>query len=135
MLESQIMRKLLAVLAFLSLAGCGGSDGPTAPVIPPVVIPVVTPTGTWTGTVGTQVLTLVLVQNAANVNGTGTLTNTPTGTRSYSVTGTYTAPVLDVTIAGSGSPFALHAVLTEKRMTGDLQGSGFTGEVITLTKP
>lgn len=92
--------------------------------------------GTWVGSVGTQTLTLVIVENAGVVSGSGTLTNTPSGTRALVVNGTYAGSTLTVTLtSGSLQPFNLQAaVQSTTRMSGTLNGSGFTGEAIVLEK-
>ena len=121
------MRKVLMAALFASLAACGGSDGTTAPNA--------SVGGTWTGIVGGQTLTMPLVESAGAVTGTGTITNTPTGTRALTVTGTLVSPKLTATMSsGTLQPIALQATVAGSSMTGSLTGSGFTGEGITLAR-
>lgn len=118
------MRQFLMTVLCSVLVACG-SDGGTAPK--PTV------SGTWSGVVAGQTLSLTLIENAGSVNGTGTITNTPTGTRALTVTGTFVNPTFTATMtSGTVQPIALQASVVASRMTGSLTGSGFTGEAITL---
>jgi hypothetical protein len=93
--------------------------------------------GTWTGAVGQQQLSLTLVESGGLVNGTGTLANTPTGTRALTVTGTFktTNGTLDATLtSGTLQPFNLHGAIIGGTMVGSLNGSGFDNASITLTR-
>jgi hypothetical protein len=95
-----------------------------------------TVTGTWTGIRGSQLFTLSLVDNSGVVAGSGTLTNTPTGTRALTISGTFIAPTMTITMSsGTLQPISLVATVTGKSMGGTLTGSGFTGEAIELTRP
>jgi hypothetical protein len=78
---------------------------------------------------------MTLVENGGVVTGSGTLTNTPTGTRAQTISGTFASPTLDVTLSsGSVQPVALHATVSGNSMTGNLTGSGFTGDAISLAR-
>lgn len=116
----------ITAAALVLAMGCGSdSTGPTHQSV----------SGTWSGVTGAQVLTMTLVENGGVVTGSGTLTNTPTGTRAQTVTGTFASPTLDVTLSsGSVQPVALHGTVGGNSMAGSLTGSGFTGDAITLTR-
>ena len=119
------MRRFAAVLAFAMLAACGDSTAP-APTVD----------GTWTGQTGSQLFTLTLNQSGTSVTGSGTVTNTPTGTRALTVVGSFNAPTLTATLSsGSIQPINLTASVNGKAMTGSLSGSGWNGEAITLNRP
>lgn len=120
------MRKLLIAGVVLALAACGKDS--TAPV--PTV------SGTWRGVVGAQQIVVTLTDNGGVVNGSGTITNTPIGTRALTVTGSFVAPVtVSLTLSsGTAQPFNFHGnrANTGLTMSGALSGSGFTGESISF---
>jgi hypothetical protein len=120
------MKRMVVMLAALLLVACSGKS-PVAP-LPPTV------TGNWQGDIaGPQVLTLALSQSGGTVSGSGILTNTPSGTRALTATGTFIDPVLSMTISsGTTQPFNLTATLTNGTLYGNLQGSGFTGSMIAM---
>ena len=120
------MRRLIALSAFALLIACGGSTSPAPPSV----------AGTWTGVTGAQTLSMTIVENSGVVNGSGTITGTLSGTVSLTISGTFTNPTLAVSMAsGTFQPIGLTAVLSGKVLTGNLNGSGFTGDVIVLTRP
>jgi hypothetical protein len=120
------MRYVLTAVLCSLLVACG-SESATAPK-PSVG-------GTWSGTVAGQTLSLTLIENSGAVTGTGTITNTPTGTRALTVTGTFVSAKLAATMSsGTLQPIALQATVAASTMTGALTGSGFTGEGITLNR-
>jgi hypothetical protein len=94
--------------------------------------------GRWVGTISTQTLDMTLSENAGSVNGSGTISNTPTGTRALTITGTYTAgPIGNVNAtfsSGSAQPFNLAGQVFPASILGSLTGSGFTGDVITMNR-
>jgi hypothetical protein len=91
--------------------------------------------GTWVGNVGTQVLTMTLVESSGNVTGSGTLTGTPSGTRAQVITGSLLNSTFTATLtSGGATPFNITATVNGATMIGTLTGSGFTGDAITLTK-
>jgi hypothetical protein len=118
----------LALLLALTLA-CKG-DSPAAPTV--------SLAGRWVGSVGTQTIDLTMSESSGTVAGSGTISNTPTGTRALTVSGSYTGgPIghVDVTLSsGTAQPFALSGQVYAASILGSLTGSGFTGDVITLTK-
>jgi hypothetical protein len=121
------MRKILALALLVTLAACG-DDKPTQPAA-------ATATGTWAGTIEGQQLTLTLVQNGGAVSGTGTMSNTPSGTRALTATGTFTAPNLTLTLSsGTAAPMALQGAVSGNALTATLSGSGWTGEAITMQR-
>ena len=120
------MRRFLMAGLSALLVACG-SDSATAPKI--------SAGGTWSGVIGGQTLSMTLVESSGAVTGTGTITNTPTGTRALTITGTFVSSKLTATLSsGTLQPIALQASIAGSSMTGSLTGSGFTGEGITLTR-
>jgi hypothetical protein len=121
-------RVAIVVGVFLALA-CGGET--TA--LQNAVL-----SGRWVGTVGTQTLDISLAENGGAVTGSGTLTNTPSGTRAFTISGTYAAaPIGHTTItlsSGTAQPFTFAGQVYPSSMLGTLTGSGFTGDAITLTR-
>lgn len=114
----------LSILAGLVSCG-GGSDSSTGPAKTGV-------TGTWIGSVGTQTLSMALVENSGVVSGSGSLTGVG-GPFAQTITGAFTAPTLTITLtSGQHPPFTLTATLSGTALTGSLNGSGFTGDAITL---
>jgi hypothetical protein len=92
-------------------------------------------TGAWVGTIGSQVLTLNLSEAGGVVSGSGTLTNTPSGTRALVAGGTLNGAALNVTLtSGSAQPFALTGTQLGTTISGSLTGSGFNANAITLAK-
>lgn len=115
-------------LALLVFAASCKKDA-TAP--PPTV------TGTWAGFTGSQKLTITITENAGTVGGSGTITNTSTGTRALSITGSWSRPTLSITFSsGTAQPFNLTANLNPAgtNLAGPLNGSGFSGEVMSMTR-
>lgn len=98
------------------------------------IIPVVyTATGTFTGVIGSQALSVTLLQSGSAVSGVGTITNTPTGTRALSITGSFTSPNLIVTItSGSTTPFSLQGTIGADAIAASLTGAGFNGDALSL---
>lgn len=104
--------------------------------------------GSWQGgvnpppsappTASAQILTVTLTQDpSGNVAGTGTITNTSTGTRALTVTGAVAAGDPDYAISltfssGTSQPFNLSGVLSALLIAGTLNGSGFANDAIKL---
>jgi hypothetical protein len=124
------MRSLIAVLALVCLASCGGSE-PTAPVI--------SVSGNWTGTISQsvrtnqQLFTLALTESNGNVTGTGFIWST-----NATVSGTYSAAnglTAVLTVPGRTAITFRATVVLPNSMAGTVSGGGLDGEVATLTKP
>lgn len=111
------------------LLGCGGDDssGPSTPEVE----------GAWSGTVnpgGTLVLNLS--ETNGNVSGNGTLTAPGFGVN-ISASGTYVRSTASasLTITSPGfEPMNLNATVTDTRMVGSLNGSGFNNAAISLDR-
>jgi hypothetical protein len=90
--------------------------------------------GAWGGTVLGVPVTANFTQSGTTVGGTAVVGGLPTAT----VSGSVRAPTaLTVTVTAPGFvPFTYTATLDAalNTMTGNLQGSGFTGEVMVLTR-
>ncbi|HKW13084.1 MAG TPA: hypothetical protein VJS69_01220 [Candidatus Krumholzibacteria bacterium] len=122
------MRTFLALVLAVSLAACGDSTS-----TPPIDL-----NGTWSGGLGSQMVTLTLLDNNGNVSGSGTITNTPTGTRAQVVTGVFTKPAFTLTLSsGSAQPVSFSGTYHPSipaQLVGTFVGSGFTGDAIILNK-
>jgi hypothetical protein len=118
------MRRLLAALAFTSLAACSGIGSDLGPQID----------GTWTGSSNGQAISMQLIQSGS-VGGIATFGGSA-GSRSYAVTGTFNSPTFNATLSGSapGDTITLSATVTGKSMVGTLIGSGFTGNGLALLR-
>ena len=118
------MRRHFAVLALASLVACDKLSGPLESTVG----------GTWTGTSAGQTLTMTLQQGGTSVAGTGTLTGS-FGTRSLSISGNFAVPDLTLTLATAGAqPITLEAAVTASSMLGSLNGGGFTGNAIAMSR-
>lgn len=118
------MRRIFAALALAAIVSCGGSTEPVATV-----------NGTWTGVTGTQTFVMTIVSNSGAVTGSGTISSS-SGPLATTIVGTYSPPIVTATLtSGLHPPINLVATVTGKSMTGSLNGSGFTGDAITLTRP
>ena len=116
------MRRLLAVVALATLAGC--SD----PLRENTV------TGTWRGSSTGQSFILVMQQSGSAVAGNGTITSTA-GTRTLSITGNYQQPAFSATLLPTGAqPITLAGTAEGNTLVGTLTGGGFSGEGIALTR-
>jgi hypothetical protein len=112
------------VCAVFVAAGCSSSTAPK-----------VTVAGTWSGVTATQVLTVTLVESAGTVSGSGTLTNTPAGTLAETVSGSFVGSTVSLALTSGLHPAVnLTGTVAGNTMTGALQGSGFTGDAIVLTR-
>jgi hypothetical protein len=120
--------RFVPLLLALALA-CKG-DSPAAPSV--------SLAGHWVGAIGSQTIDLTMTESAGTVAGSGTISNTPTGTRALTVAGSYTGgPIghVDVTLSsGPAQPFALSGQVYATSILGSLNGSGFTGDVVTFTR-
>jgi hypothetical protein len=123
------MRTILLV-ATLALAACG-SDAPAAPE------PDLTVTGTWAGPLDSDTdfrLVLSEVEGAVSGSGTMTVTGIP-GIALQVVSGTHVFPNLSLVLDADGyESFSYLPTVTASFMTGPLQGSGWAGETLILTK-
>jgi hypothetical protein len=118
------MKRLLIVAMLAVVTACSSSTAPK-----------VTVAGTWTGVASTQALTMTLVENSGSVTGSGTLTNTPAGTIALVISGTFTGSTVSLTLASGLHPaINLSGTIVGNTMSGSLQGSGFSGDAITLTR-
>ena len=116
------MRRLLAVVALATLAGC--SD----PLRENTV------TGTWRGSSTNQSFILVMQQSGSAVAGNGTITSTA-GSRSISISANYQQPAFSGTLVpDSGQPITLVGTTEGNTLVGTLTGGGFSGEGIALTR-
>ena len=120
------MRRLLACLLLVSVAtSCDTFD----PLIENTV------TVTWRGESTGQTFLVVMQQSGSTVAGTGTITSTASGTRTLSVSGTFTQPNFNGTLTPNGEPaIALVATVEGRSLVGTLTGGGFNGAGIALTR-
>ena len=118
------MRRLLATLAFTTLAGCSGL-GEVGQQID----------GTWVGNSAGTSITMQLV-NTSGVTGIATLSGGAGAGRSMAVQGTFFTPTLTATLTGPtpSDTIKLDATVTGKTMVGTLHGSEFAGSAIAMTR-
>lgn len=123
----------LGVAILLTLAGCGGGDSGTGPGDGADV------EGTWSGRVSaangsSATLSISVTENNRNVAGLGWL-KIATDSLGLSVSGSYTAPNIVATISSQGfESMTLEAAVSETKMVGVLDGSGFENRTITLSR-
>jgi len=118
------MKRFLMAAAAFVVAGCSSSTAPK-----------VTVAGTWSGVTASQVLTITLTESSGSVSGSGTLTNTPVGTIAITVSGSFVGSTVSLALTSGLHPaINLTGTVAGNTMTGALQGSGFTGDAITLTR-
>jgi hypothetical protein len=116
------MRRLLAVVALATLAGC--SD----PLRDNTV------TGTWRGSSTGSTFILVMQQSGTAVAGSGTITSTA-GSRTISISANYQQPSFSGTlIPDGGQPITLTGTTEGHTLVGTLTGGGFAGEGIALAR-
>lgn len=124
------MPRMLYAMALAALLwACGGDDssGPSTPDI----------AGAWSGTVqpsGTLVLNLS--ETNGNVTGNGTLTAPGVGV-SITASGTYVRSTASASLTLSSPGFEtvnLNATVTDTKMVGSLNGSGFVNAAISLDR-
>jgi len=118
---------LLALSVLAALLACGGS--PAAPK--PVSL-----TGTWIGTSATGTWNLTLSEAADHsISGSGTVQSGGTSI-AVTVTGTHADPAVSLTLASSGfadTNYSAH-LTSATEMSGTLNGSGFSNEVLVLDR-
>ena len=123
------MRRLVVLLALLTIGGCFDNSGTE---------PLVSVNGIWGGTVGGRLFTIALGESSGVVGGTGSITNTPTGTRSVSIKGTYergSVGNLNVTLtSGTDLSINLTASVNLTTMAGSLTGFGYSATPIAFTR-
>lgn len=125
------VRAVVCGLTMTGLASACGGDKATAPAA--------SVTGTWKGTLvsGTDqaVVSLTLAQAEQQVSGSGTVA---VGGQTIPVTstGSFVNPSVTLTVSSDGfEPFTYTATLSDAtHMSGSLNGSGFTGETLSLAK-
>lgn len=120
------MRRLLAALLLVSVtASCDTFD----PLIENTV------TGTWRGSTTGQSFVVIMQQAGSTVAGSGTITSAGGGTRTISVSGTFTEPSFSGTLTPNGAPaISLVATVEGRTLVGTLTGGGFNGEGLALTR-
>ncbi|HWP36031.1 MAG TPA: hypothetical protein VNL18_00615 [Gemmatimonadales bacterium] len=124
------MRALTATLLLpltFALAGCG--DSSSEPRTPSA-------SGTWTGAVGSATFTLTLAeQRGGTITGAGSARATG-GAVSLTVTGTHVHPSISLTLRSTGFEDLNYTgqFINDNTISGSLNGSGFTGETLTLVR-
>ena len=124
------MRTLTAVLLLALapvLAACG--DSSTEPRTPSA-------SGTWTGVVNGGTFTLTLAeQNGGTLTGAGSLQGSG-GAVSVTVTGTHVHPSISLTIKSTGFEDLNYTgqFVNDNAISGNLNGSGFNNETLTLMR-
>jgi hypothetical protein len=122
-----MLRKLTLALALL-IAACGTEEEPEAPAKPVLK-------GNWGGSVDGVTFTLTLSQSGENVSGNGQIQGDGGG-GAISVDGTNVHPNVALTLKSSGYYDINYSSRFQdsKTVYGTVNGSGFTGESLTLTK-
>lgn len=125
------MRRILVplvTLAFLAIPACGDS-GPTGPASWDV-------SGQWSGTLSGVSMSMSLNENAdGNIAGNGNFSGS-SDSFAFDVSGSHVDENVNLTISATGfEDFNYSATLEdEDQMEGELNGSGFTGETLTLVR-
>ncbi|MDO8500451.1 MAG: hypothetical protein Q7S20_01250 [Gemmatimonadaceae bacterium] len=122
----KIHRMLL--VGVIALAACSSEK---------VTEPKLTVAGNWSGTftpgASSVSLSLLLTENAGQVTGNGTISG-ETST-ALTVTGTFVAPNVSLTLSPPGfEPMNYAAFVKEASMSGALNGSGFFNQGVTLSR-
>lgn len=123
------MKQIAFVLALLAIA-CGGSTEPHVASV----------SGTWSGTIAgtqSQVLSMTLLDVSGQVIGSGSLSPTPSGSLGLAISGSFAAPTFTATMqSGTYPTIVFSGTLSgdEQAINGSVQGSGFTGQTVTLRK-
>lgn len=113
---------------FLALPGCGDS-GPTGPATFDV-------SGQWSGQTGDFQFDLTLNENQeGSISGGGSASG-PGGSVSLNLTGTHTGENVTLTMTSTGLADLNYSATLENsnRMSGPLNGSGFNGQTLVLTR-
>lgn len=119
----------MAVLAVLAVPACGGDSGPTGPAAFDV-------SGQWSGQASSGGFTLTLNEDAdGNITGGGSASG-PGGSASLDVSGSHVGENVTLQMSSTGfEDLNYSATLNnENRMTGTLNGSGFSGETLVLNR-
>lgn len=126
------MRRFLLTCLAISLVACGGESTSAPPPPKPTI------SGTWTGVTGPQPVSLTLLESNGTVNGSGTISNTPTGVRALSITGIFNPDGVHFSLtlsSGTAQPVNYTGTYNGvKQLVGTFVGSGFTGETVILNK-
>lgn len=120
------MRRLLAAASLLMCLACG-SD---------FLAPVTAVDGSWSGIQNGYSMALAMIQSGTAVSGNASLGGVG-GFADGTLVGTFIFPNLDVTISIPGADnFTYKGTMSQSdaRITGQLNGSGFTNLEITVAK-
>lgn len=126
------MKRILLLTALLGIASCGKDGTAPAPAIP-------TTTGHWSGVFSSSgiatTLTLTLQESSNSITGSGNLSSS-TISLALTVTGTHADPSISLILAATGfQPINLTgSFATALTITATLNGSGYVGIPVTLTK-
>ncbi len=120
------MSRIALVLLFsLAVIGCG--DDASEPKIP-------TLDGRWSGTTSDLTVNLTLTEDNREVTGSGTLSGT--SSIALQVDGSHVHPDVSLTLSASGYEDMNFTgeLINDESVRGELRGSGFNGETLTLRK-
>lgn len=119
---------LLLAIVFVALPACGDS-GPTGPASWDV-------SGQWSGTIEGVSMNMSLNEDAqGNIAGNGTFSGSQ-DSFAFDVSGTHVEESVSLTISATGvQDLNYSATLeNENRLVGELNGSGFSGETLTMIR-
>lgn len=120
-----LRRASLLGLIFLLAAGCRDATSPSS----------VTMTGTWEGAVFGSTVLLTTLEQQRQISGSGSIAGNTTSL-AVSVTGTHVHPTVSLLISAVGfSEMNYTATFVgTNELSGNVQGSGFTGQQLVLTR-
>lgn len=125
------MRRILVTLvtmAFLAIPACGDS-GPTGPATWDV-------SGQWSGTISGVSMSVSLNENAeGNISGNGNFSGSA-DSFAFDVSGSHVNENVSLTISATGVQDLNYSATLEDedQMEGELNGSGYSGEPLTLIR-
>ena len=115
-------------LIFFSVAAVGCGDDANEPKIPSL-------DGRWSGTTSDLTLSVTLTEDERVVTGSGTLSGSSTSI-ALAVDGSHVHPDVSLTMSASGYEDMNFTgeFINDEAVRGELRGSGFNGETLTLSK-
>lgn len=118
-------RILLALFFSMAVLGCGDASEPEIPGLD----------GRWSGTTSDLTLSLTLTESDREVTGSGTMSG-PSASIALQVDGSHVHPDVSLTMSASGYEDMNFTgeFINDTSIRGELRGSGFNGDALTLRK-